>query len=114
MKNYILFVLLLLSVISCTSVKKHNSQVSRPISVEKLKKDVDFAYNKLKKLQTKMNWYISKEKLDFKFDSLKTTITKPLTSYEFYTKVTPVLNEIRQGHLAVFPNSKMYTKRESK
>ena len=114
MKNYILFVLLLLSVISCTSVKKHNSQVSRPISVEKLKKDVDFAYNKLKKLQPALYWYISKEKLDLKFDSLKTTITKPLTSYEFYTKVTPVLNEIRQGHLAVFPNSKMYSKRESK
>lgn len=114
MKKSLLLLLSIVLFISCNSVKKHNSQVNRPIPAEKLKKDVDFAYNKLKKLQPVLYWYIGKEQLDFKFDSLKTTITKPLTSYEFYTKITPVLNEIRQGHLGVYPNSKMYSKKESK
>ena len=114
MKKSLLLLVSIVLLISCNSIKRHNSQVNNPISVQKLKKDVDFAYQKLQKFQPALYWYISKEKLDFKFDSLKTTITKPLTSYEFYTKITPVLNEIRQGHLAVFPNSKMYSKKETK
>lgn len=114
MKNYFYTLLLLLFFTACSSIKKNNKLVDKPIPAEKLKKDIDFAYNKLQKIQPALYWYISKEKLDFKFDSLKTTITKPLTSYEFYTKITPVLNEIRQGHLAVFPNSKIYSKKETK
>jgi len=93
---------------------KHNQQVDRPISIEKLRKDVDFAYSKLQKLHPALYWYVSKETLDFKFDSLKTTFTKPLTSYEFYTKITPVINEVRQGHLGVRPMKKLLSKRESK
>lgn len=114
MKKFLLLLLSVIFVSSCSSVKKHNSQVNKPISVQKLKKDVDFAYQKLQKFQPAMYWYISKEKLDFKFDSLKTSITKPLSSYEFYTKITPVINEIRQGHLGVYPNSKVYSKKETK
>ncbi|WP_432670868.1 S41 family peptidase [Flavobacterium sp. SM2513] len=114
MKNrfFILWTILLL--ISCSSIKKHNAQVSRPVSVEKLKKDVDFAYRKLQKMQPALYWYIPKEQLDYKFDSLKTTITKPLTSYEFYTKITPVLNEVRQGHLGIYPNTIIWSKEETR
>lgn len=114
MKNYFYTLLLLLFFTACSSIKNNNNLVDKPIATEKLKNDVDYAYNKLKKLQPALYWYISQERLDFKFDSLKTTITKPLTSYEFYTKITPVLNEIRQGHLAVSPNTKMFTKKEAK
>ncbi len=113
MKKLILLLSVILASTSCTSVKKHNSQVNEPISVVKLKKDVDFAYQKLQKLHPDLYWYVSKEQLDFKFDSLKTTISKPLTSYEFYTKITPVINEVRQGHLAIFPNSKIWSKKET-
>lgn len=114
MKKLILTALSIIFITSCTSVKKHNSQVNKPIAVDKLKKDVDFAYLKLQKLHPSLYWYVSKEQLDFKFDSLKTTINKPLTSYEFFTKITPVINEIRQGHLGVYPNSKIWTKKETK
>lgn len=114
MKNSFLIFLVLLAFSSCNSVKKYNSLVNQPIAVEKLKKDVDIAYLKLQKLQPALYWYVSKEQMDYKFDSLKTTITKPLTSLEFYYKITPVLNEIRQGHLGVYPNTKQLTKKESK
>ena len=97
---------------SCKSIKQHNAEVIKPIPAKKLKKDVDFTYRKLKKFQPALYWYINKEQLDYKFDSLKTTITKPLTSYEFYTKLTPVINEIKQGHLSVFPNTIKRSKQE--
>ena len=114
MKKSLVLLFCIAFVVSCNSVKKHNSQLNKPISAEQLKKDVDFAYAKLQKLQPELYWYISKKNLDFKIDSLKTTLTKPLTSLEFYKKITPVLNEIRQGHLGIYPNSKIYTKREIK
>jgi C-terminal processing protease CtpA/Prc len=114
MKKSLIILFCIAFLVSCNSVKKNNSQVNEPVSVEKLKKDVDFAYTKLQKLQPALYWYISKEQLDFKFDSLKTTITKPLTSYVFYTKITPIINEIRQGHLGVYPNSKVWSKKEAK
>ena len=102
----------MLNVASCTSVEKYNKQRTALVLPEKLREDVDFTYKKLKEMHPKLYWYISKNELDFKFDSLKTTITKPLTSYEFYTKLTPVINEIKQGHLSVFPNTIKRSKQE--
>lgn len=111
----IAFSLLLLSVIvSCSSVQKHNRQLTVLKSEKDLKKDVDYTYKKLKKLHPNLYWYISKEKLDYKFDSLKTTITEPMTSFAFYKKIAPVVNEVRQGHMMVFPATKEYTKKETK
>lgn len=113
MKKHLFLLSILCFLTNCNSVKKHNKQVDKLISIDKLKTDVDFAYKKLQKLHPALFWYISKEQLDFKFDSLKTTITKPLTGYAFYTKITPVINEIRQGHLGITPNSKKWTKKET-
>ena len=114
MKNILIIFVFILFSVGCTSIKKHNSKLDQTISVPKLKKDVDFAYLKLKKLHPDLYWYVSKEQLDYKFDSLKTTITKPITSHEFFTKITPVINEVRQGHLSIFPNAKMWSKGETK
>jgi hypothetical protein len=45
---------------------------------DQLKSDVDFTYTKLQNYI--LNFiYNSKEDLEFKFDSLKTTITQPIT-----------------------------------
>ena len=57
--------------LSCQSIKHFNDGLSQPIAVAKLQSDVDFSYKKLKQLHPKLYWYISKEKLDYKFDSLK-------------------------------------------
>lgn len=114
MKNILIIFVFIFFSVGCTSIKKHNSKLDQTISVPKLKKDVDFAYLKLKKLHPDLYWYVSKEQLDYKFDSLKTTITKPITSHEFFTKITPVINEVRQGHLSIFPNAKMWSKGETK
>jgi C-terminal processing protease CtpA/Prc len=100
--------------IRCTSVKEHNKHLNDLIPEKDLKADVDFTYKKLQRLQPKLYWYISKSELDYKFDSLKNTITKPITSFEFYKKLSPVVASIHQGHLIVTPSLKIMNKAETK
>jgi hypothetical protein len=106
--------LLLFLFVSCVSVKTYNKRLETPVSYEKLRKDVDFAYQKLQKLHPELYLYISKKQLDDKFDSLKTTITKPLKPLEFYKKLAPVIAEVRQGHLRLTSPQKRFTKTEIK
>lgn len=112
--RYISFSLLILFVVSCKSVEKYNAQVTSLHSTSDLQDDVDAIYNQLQKHHPRLYQYTSKEKLDFKFDSLKTTIDKPITSQEFYEKLSPVIREVRQGHISVVPPKERFTKKESK
>src|SRR6187431_2073173 len=100
--------------LQCTSIKEHNEHLDYLIHDVNLKADVDFTYKKLQRLQPKLYWYISKKELDYKFDSLKNTITKPMTGYEFYKKLSPVVASIRQGHLTVSPPAKILSRSELK
>lgn len=65
-------------------------------------------------MHPKLYWYISKEDLDYKFDSLKQTISEPLTPLQFYFKLQPVIADIREGHLALRIPRKKFTKKEIK
>ncbi|MDY7394836.1 S41 family peptidase [Aureibaculum sp. 2210JD6-5] len=99
---------------SCTSVKTYNEQIAVNHSARNLKKDVDVAYKKLKKLHPRLYQYISKKELDYKFDSLKKTIVKPLSSQQFYEKLAPVIAEVRQGHITVSPPHKRFNSKQRK
>ncbi|MEG1668083.1 S41 family peptidase [Chryseobacterium sp.] len=112
--KYFIFTLMILSFASCTSVKKYNEQRSSIIPPEKLREDVDFAYQKLQEMHPNLNWYISKKELDLKFDSLKSTINKPLTPTQFYFKLQPVIAQIREGHLSLKIPAKRFSKKEIK
>lgn len=114
MKKTFLVSLLLIIVAGCTSVKQHNAHLNDLISEKKLKSDVDYAYKKLQKLHPKLYWYIPKKDLDYKFDSLKNTITQPMTSLDFFKKLSPVVAEVRQGHTITYPSLKRFTKKEAK
>jgi hypothetical protein len=111
-KLAVLFVLSLF--FSCQSIKQFNETLSQPIPVAKLQSDVDYSYKKLKQLHPKLYWYISKEKLDYKFDSLKKSIQKPMTGLAFYKELSQVTKSIGQGHLGVSPSLKKYSKKEQK
>ncbi len=99
---------------NCTTIKSHNAHINDLISENDLKTDVDFIHKKLEKLQPKLYWYITKEKLDAKFDSLKTNINKPMTSFKFYEKLAPVIKSIGQGHLSISPYVKKYSASQKK
>lgn len=113
LKNIVFLVLLAVSS-SCISVKKFNKRLEIPIAADKLKMDVDFTNQKLQKLHPNLYWYISKEKLNFKFDSLKTTINKPLKPNEFFQKLAPIIAQVREGHLSLRLPGKKLTRQEIK
>jgi len=99
---------------SCQSLKKHNDTVTKLHTIEALHEDVDKAYKQLKKIHPRLYQYISKENLDFKFDSLKKTIKKPINSRTFYEKLAPVVRAVRQGHISVRQPHKRLTKTQRK
>ena len=114
MKKIILFGFVLLFFVQCASIKEHNKHLNDMISADKLKSDVDFTYKKLQELHPNLYWYISKKNLDYKFDSLKSTIKQPLTPLAFYKNLSPVVSAVRQGHTFAYPPEKLMTKKETK
>ncbi|MEG0925025.1 S41 family peptidase [Chryseobacterium sp.] len=113
MKNYsAIFILAMLS--SCASIRRHNEQRASCIPPDQLKEDVDYAYAKLQQMHPQLYWYIPKQELERKFDSLKQTLNEPLTPLQFYFKFQPVIAGIREGHLSLRIPRKKFTKREIK
>lgn len=101
-------------IVSCKSLDKQNAHIDKEISVKKLRKDVDYVERKLFNLHPDADWYISKEKLHKKFDSLKETIVKPMKPNDFYFKISPIVAEVRQGHMAITPLLKSYSNDQKK
>ncbi|WOD44042.1 S41 family peptidase [Hwangdonia lutea] len=95
-------------------MKTYNEQITSLHRVEDLQNDVDKLYKQLKKHHPKLYQYTSKTDLDFKFDSLKTTIKQPMTSREFYKILAPVVTNVRQGHVSVGSANKRFTRKERK
>jgi len=106
----IILSLIVLSIVSCVSVKKHNLNVVKLHGISELKKDVDKIHKQLVKHHPKIYQYINKEDLDSKFNNLKKSITKPINSQEFFEKLAPVIGSIRQGHISVSPPFKKFSK----
>lgn len=110
-----IFVLLIaIIVFSCQSVKKNNLFLEKEIPVSELRKDVDYTYRKLQKFHPNLYWYISKEALDYKFDSLKADIKEPLAPNQFFFKLAPVVASVNEGHLRLRSISKLYSKEHQK
>ena len=112
MRKIVAFLLIAMVAYSCNSVERYNKQLSKQHSEKDLKKDVDYVYRKLNKLHPSLDWYISKEALAFKFDSLKATIKSSMTSNEFYFKISPVVASVRQGHMQMQPLVKRMKKKQ--
>ncbi len=113
MKNYSI-ILLAAALSSCMSIKRQNEQRFACIGPDELREDVDYTYQKLQQMHPKLYWYISKQELDHKFDSLKKTFDQPLTPLQFYFKLQPVIADIREGHLSLRIPRKKFTKKEIK
>lgn len=100
--------------VNCTSVEQYNKQITEPISVEKLQKDIDYTQRKLERYYPNLYGYISKEQLNYKFDSIRKVVSKPMTSKEFYFVISPLIASVRQGHMTMSPVLKRLPKSEAK
>lgn len=65
-------------------------------------------------MHPQLYWYISKEELAHKFDSVKSTLNKPLTPLQFYFTLQPVIASIREGHLSLRIPRKRFGKKDFK
>lgn len=105
------------SLVACSSVREYNATITeKKHSVQALRQDIDLTHQILKDGHPGLYWYISKKQLDFKFDSLKNAIQEPLTTKQFYQKLSPVVAAIKCGHTALrFPSviQKDKTEREA-
>ncbi|MDD4972099.1 MAG: S41 family peptidase [Paludibacter sp.] len=110
--KYILLLSLILA--GCVTVDTFNSRINTPRKVEDLKKDVEYAEHKLEKLHPDLYHFITKKDLEYKFDSLKASITGPMTPNDFYFKLSPVIASIRQGHTQTFPLTRKLKPAEKK
>ena len=70
MKKLLLLFVLFVFLVSCKSVEKHNSLITKLHPVEDLYEDIDKLYKQLKDNHPKLYQYISKADLDFKFVSI--------------------------------------------
>lgn len=114
MRKIVLFVFTAAFFVQCGSATKYNKHLNDLVAEGKLRSDVDYTYRKLQEFHPNLYWYISKEALDYKFDSLKLTLTKPMTRSNFYKKLSPVVAAVRQGHTLVYAPTKLLTKRATK
>lgn len=103
MKRFLTIVATSFVLISCGSIQKYNKKITSEIPIEDLRDDIDDVYFQLQKHHPKLYQYISKERLDFKIDSVKNSISEPLNSKQFYKKLAPVIKTIGQGHISVIP-----------
>ena len=112
--NFFSLLLLIFLMSSCNSIKTYNASIEKKHSVKELQNNVDLVYSQLQRLHPRLYEYTTQEVLNYKFDSIKNSITTPLTSYQFYNKLTPGINAIRQGHTSIRMPRKRYTKKENK
>lgn len=94
--------------ISCSSVKKHNKTLTAKHSYQALVNDLEIAHSALQEAHPGLYWYISKDQLTSKFDSLKNSIKDSLTSLQFYQIFAPLVADIKCGHTRlVYPGIKL-------
>ena len=99
---------------SCGSIERYNEAVTKPHPVEDLQDDVDKIYKQLQRLHPRLYQFTSKETLDFKFDSLKSSITAPMISRDFHRELAKVTKFVGQGHMSVSPPLKRYDRKQRK
>ena len=112
LRKILLILGLVLVVASCANVEKHNLNVTKQHPVENLHEDIDKVYEQLKRNHPHLYQFTSKEVLDFKFDSLKKAIDKPMDSRTFYKKLSAVTKYVGQAHMSLSPPSIKLTKKE--
>ncbi|WCM42653.1 S41 family peptidase [Flavobacterium sp. CBA20B-1] len=95
------YALLGLLFVACASHDKQNNHFYSKLTPHQLKKDVEYVQKQLTNMHPDLYWYISKEALNSKFDSLKNTLEEPLTPNEFFLKISPIVASVRQGHMGI-------------
>jgi hypothetical protein len=96
--NFIIILTLVTLLFSCKSQQKFNTKIRVKHAPQELKKDLEIVQNSLEENHPGVYWYISKKDLDFKFDSLKSTLNDSLTPLQ---ELAPVVAAVKCGHTKI-------------
>jgi C-terminal processing protease CtpA/Prc len=106
--NYLYLIIATSVLFSCVSKEKFNTQIKAKHSLIQLKEDLNVIKTALEEGHPGLYWYISKQKLDFKFDSINKVLTDATTSLQFYRMVAPIVSEVKCGHTRlVYPGLRL-------
>ena len=105
---------LICSLTACISTKKYNQQLKAKHSIKELKTDLSIIKTSLEQVHPGIYWYIPKEKLDFKFDSIQNSIKDSMTSLDFYRMAAPIVSELKCGHTRLIYPNLILSKEENK
>lgn len=101
-----IFVVICLFLVTLVSVQAQPTPAQKRYSVLQLKADFARMRQQLEEVHVGLYEYADKPTLNNYFDSLKASITQPLTELEFYQKIAPVLSKIRNGHTYISMSAK--------
>jgi len=74
------------------------------LSTDQLKEDFESLRNKIETSQPGLYLYTSKDSLDRIFDTIAESLARPMTSIEFYRKISIVNKYIRNLHTRIWPS----------
>ena len=85
------------------SLDSPESKLSRIISPDKLKEDLDLLFNKIEEIHPNPYAYVTKEEFMQLRQGLYSQIDRPYSRSEFYRLVAPVVASLRNGHTFLSP-----------
>lgn len=102
-----------LALFACTSAEKHNKHLETVISVEELRKDIEFAKNKLLTKHVDIDLYHSKDVISARMDSFKIAI-KPMKPNDFSIELSKVIATFGHAHTSLSYPTYKFTKEQRK
>lgn len=101
-----IFITTCLFLVTLVSIQAQPQPDQKRYSVKQLKADFARMRQQLEQVHVGLYEYADKPTLNHYFDSLKASITQPLTELEFYQKIAPILGKIRNGHTYISMSAK--------
>ena len=90
-----------ISLWSCA--QQSESAITQKIERQLLVEDLIIFKEQLKKIHSGLYTYTSEQQLDSTFSSIKNSLVEPTTTIDFYRKLLPLHNQIRNGHTFIIP-----------
>jgi C-terminal processing protease CtpA/Prc len=74
------------------------------ISPENLRNDIDYLIEKYEKIHPNLYAHTDKKYFTSQVDRLKNEITDSMNSFDFWMRLAPIINELKDGHTSISPN----------
>ncbi|MFN3941445.1 MAG: S41 family peptidase [Flavobacterium sp.] len=110
----IVIYLFLFGLVGCNSVATYQAHLQKELTPEQQKKDIRFAQKKINKLHPSIDWYLPKGAFDHSMDSLVKATKNFKKPNDFFFQLSPLVAQVRQGHMRLGFLPEKVTKQEAK